>query len=209
VKYVIAKGLIAEGLQPVFQSKEMDNEDQQEEQGKPPKRVLVAENPNMLPRTFFVKGAKKESQIDILNHLKNGDFKPRELAFIETDLPVKLDTVSPGDTAYVVSHKDEYIKIEANAKGNNLLFISEIYYPASWFAFIDNKETPIYKTDFAFRSIIVPPGKHEIELKFISKGFEKGKSISLVSNIIVLIAFAGGIFLEIKGRKKRSNKSEA
>ncbi|OGU12602.1 MAG: hypothetical protein A2X63_04010 [Ignavibacteria bacterium GWA2_35_8] len=75
--------------------------------------------------------------MDILKHLKNGDFNPVELAYIEKALPVQL--TEPDSTCYskVLTHKNELIKIEAQASGNNLLYISEIYYPVSWKAYID------------------------------------------------------------------------
>jgi uncharacterized membrane protein YfhO len=145
--------------------------------------------------------------MEILEHLKNGDFSPEKLAFIEKGLPSQIEPTMPEADAQVVVRKNEYIKINANATGNNLLFISEIYYPPSWHAYIDGKEAPIYKTNFAFRSIIVPKGIHNVEMKFHSDKFAQGKSISLGANIIVLVGLVVGIFLDRRSKKKEE-KSE-
>jgi hypothetical protein len=164
--------------------------------------TLVYANPAMLPRAFFVKNAVIAKQMDILQHLKNGDFNPLDTAFVESTLPQSIDAPDQSTTARVLSHQDEYVKLEANASGNNLLFISEIYYPVSWHAYIDGKEVPIHKTNFAFRSVIVPKGKHTVEMKFRSEKFETGRTLSLVSNIGVTLLLAVGIFLTVKNRKK-------
>jgi uncharacterized membrane protein YfhO len=164
--------------------------------------TLVYANPAMLPRVFFVKNAVIAKQMDILQHLKKGDFNPMDTAFIETALPQSIEAPDQSATARVLSHENESIKLEANASGNNLLFISEIYYPVSWHAYIDGKEVPIQKTNFAFRSVIVPKGKHTVEMRFHSAKFETGRTLSLVSNIGVTLLLAFGIFLTVKNRKK-------
>jgi len=68
-------------------------------------------------------------------------------------------------------------------------------------------ETPIIKTNYAFRSVIVPPGEHTIEFKFTSKTFETGKTMSLMANIATLLLLAGGVALVLIKRKKE-NPSE-
>jgi hypothetical protein len=184
VKYIVA-GQELQGVQPVFQSQQM--------------RALVYQNPAALPRAFFVNRWEKAEQMDILTHLKDGDFEPRDVAFVEKDLP-RVDPAN-GATANISSFKNEYLKLDVNATGNNLLFLSEVYYPASWHAYIDGKETEIFKTNFAFRSIVVPPGKHTVEFKFISPNFQTGKTISLITNIAVLLA--GGLAIFLERRKKK------
>ncbi|OGU41196.1 MAG: hypothetical protein A2X61_13860 [Ignavibacteria bacterium GWB2_35_12] len=187
VKYIISEGKIYEGLEPVFQSQQT--------------KSFVFQNPGFLPRTFFVKSTQVAKQMDILKHLKNGDFNPVELAYIEKALPVQL--TEPDSTCYskVLTHKNELIKIEAQASGNNLLYISEIYYPVSWKAYIDGKETEIYKTNFAFRSVVVPKGKHTIEMKFESKNFETGKTLSMITGIILNLLVIVAVLIEIRRRK--------
>ncbi len=183
VKYIISPQPMG-SMPPVFQSQQVN--------------ALVYTNPQYLPRVFFVNSAEKSSQKDILNRLKAGDFNPRELAFVEKDLPSKIDAPTEAASAKVTNYENEYIKIQANASGNNLLFLSEIFYPVSWKAFIDGKETEIYKTNFAFRSIIVPKGNHTVELKFESKAFEQGKTYSSILNYVTIALLAVGLFLERK-----------
>jgi uncharacterized membrane protein YfhO len=90
------------------------------------------------------------------------------------------------------------------ATGNNLVFFSEVYYPVSWKAYIDGKETPIIKTNFAFRGLIVPKGQHTVEFRYESPKFEQGKTISLACNLMVLLAALGAGFMEWRSRRSAS-----
>jgi hypothetical protein len=104
-------------------------------------------------------------------------------------------------TAKITDYKNEYIGIETETKAPHLLVLSEMYYPL-WKAYIDGQETEIYKTDFAFRSVVVPAGKHKVEFKYHSNAFATGKTLSAISNVVVILALIAGIILEIRRRKK-------
>ncbi len=166
----------------------------------------IFENKSMLPRAFFVGRAEVADNMAALNHLKNEDFDPRQVAFVDRRPSVAIDTVDSTAVAEYKEFKNEYIKIEANATGNNLLFVSEMYYAPCWKAYVDGQETEIYRTDFAFRSVVVPKGKHTVEFKFVSKGFETGRSLSIAGNILIGLALVGGTVLELRSRKRRKGE---
>jgi hypothetical protein len=193
VKYILSDRPISEGMQPAFKSQET--------------QMLVFENPSVLPRAFLVNRAQVASQIDILNHLKNGDFAALDVAFVEKPLPITLDTVAGEvmdniNRVKSLEYKNESVKFEVDATGNNLLFLSEIYYPAGWKATIDGKETEIFKTNYAFRGVIVPQGKHTVEMRFTSSRFALGKNLSLAGNVLVLVLLGVGAW---QFRKQRGN----
>ncbi len=166
---------------------------------------IVYENKLAMPRAFFVDEYKVETGINILNNIKNVSFNPYTTAFTEKELGVAIE--KPDSTAYarIISFGIHDIEYEVNAGGNNLLVLNEIYYPAGWKAYIDGKETEIYKTNYFQRSIVVPKGKHKIEMKFHPDSYYTGKSISIASNIIVSLLLIGGIF----GFFLRKKKSES
>ncbi|MCX6156105.1 MAG: YfhO family protein [Candidatus Kapabacteria bacterium] len=159
---------------------------------------VIYPNADCLPRAFFVKNAVVASQTDILAHLKKGDFSPLDTAFVEIQLPVILDTNIAISSAKIIEHKNESIKIGTVTNGNTLLFISEIYYPPCWKAYIDGSETAIYKTNFAFRSVIVPQGSHTVEMKYYSEKYQTGKTLSLIANILTVLGLGFGIYLNYK-----------
>lgn len=190
VKYIITTEPI-QGYQPVFQSKQQ--------------QAYVYLNQSMLPRAFFANKAIIEKPLSILNHLKNGDFNPRETAYFEEDHGIKIDPAGEASSAQITDYGNHHIKLDVNSTGNNLLILSEVYYPLGWKAFIDGEETEIYKTNFVLRSIVVPEGKHTVEFRYESDTFKTGKALSISANIITFLALGGGIFIFYKRKRQKGN----
>lgn len=188
VKYIITPQQLGI-LTPIFQSQQTG--------------AYVYYNPNYVPRAYFVDSVEVMKNTEILNKIKDGAFDPRKIAYLEKAIPNQLDQLDTTNSVKISKYENEYIKIETQNNANNLLVLSEIYYPVSWKAYIDGKETEIYKTNYALRSIFVPAGNHTIELKFHSDAFEKGKLISTSLNIVLVILLAIGGFFEYKRRKTR------
>lgn len=161
----------------------------------------VIENKEALPRAFFVSSYKVSDALTIMNELKNGTFDVRKEVRFEKEPNIKLDAVDSTAKVKVTGYENQNITLDAEANGNNLLFISEVYYPAGWKAYIDGNETEIYKTNYLFRSIVVPKGKHKVEFKFAPSSYTTGKTISMGANVLLILIFGaslGGIFLRRK-----------
>ncbi len=170
--------------------------------------ALVEENDNVLPRAFFVDGYKVADGLQILNSLRDGTFDPGKTVCLEND--PKLNVEVPDTTVYVrfLDYEIQSMKLQAKASGNNLLLLSEVYYPAGWNAFIDGKPAQIYKADYFLRAIVVPKGVHEIELRFEPKVYSIGKYLTLGTNILVglplLVLWIGSLLAMIQ---KRNNNA--
>lgn len=170
---------------------------------------LIYENPMAMQRAFFADEYKVKPGLEILRDMKNMAFDPRKTAYLEKDINVKIDKPDSATATAKISKFDIHnITYDVNATGNNLLVLSEIYYPAGWKAFIDGKETEIYKTDYLFRSIVVPAGKHTVEFKFHPETYYTGKAISTTANILVALALLGGIGGLYMGKKKKDEPEE-
>src|SRR5690554_6882554 len=156
-------------------------------------------NLDALPRAYFVNRVEKSSGLEILNLIKNNQFDPAEVAFVEDELE---NIESPDSTAYVniVEFNDNNVTFDVNASGNNFLFFGDTYMTGKtdyklfsvhtgWKAFIDGNETQIYKTNHGFRGIVVPEGNHKIEFVYSPESFYISKYISQVISLLVLLAF--------------------
>jgi hypothetical protein len=95
-------------------------------------------------------------------------------------------------TSYEPNHFS--MAVDAPGPGSNFLVLSEIYYPASWRATIDGKPAEIIQTNYLLRGLVVPAGKHTIEMHYESKGFETGKYASLGLNLVMFGIIGIGIF---------------
>lgn len=171
----------------------------------------VLENKNYSPKAYFVQSYNTASGIDILNNMKDNNFNPHETAFFEIDPGLKIDVPDSTASVKITDYGIHRITIDAEASGNNLMYLSEVYYPAGWNAYIDGNKTEIYKTNYVFRSIVVPKGKHKIEFKFEPETYFTAKNIAMGTNYVLIAIFLtaiAGTFLKRNSAKNKQNNDQ-
>ncbi|HOM39442.1 MAG TPA: YfhO family protein [Bacteroidales bacterium] len=109
---------------------------------------------------------------------------------------------SPGDTIRLVSYKPNELIYKSVTTHERLAVLSEIYYPAGWIASIDGKEAPIIRANYILRALVVPPGNHEIILRFRPASYYTGEKISLASSIIYIILVIGYLFFNLLKKRQ-------
>jgi uncharacterized membrane protein YfhO len=87
--------------------------------------------------------------------------------------------------------------MDADTPADALLVLSEMYYPG-WIAEVDGNRTGIYRADFCLRSLVVPHGKHRIEVRYEPEAFGRGAAITLAS---LLLCTVGAAFSFVRSRK--------
>ncbi len=162
---------------------------------------MIYENKNFIPKVFFADEVKVESDINILNNIRDMNFNPYETAYLEKELPVKIDKPDSTVNAKLIKGGIHSMEYEVNASGNNLVVFSEIYIPFGWKAYIDGNPTDIYKTDYFLRSLVVPQGKHKVEFRYEPEVYYAGKNISIAANGFLGLILIAGIFGYVTGRK--------
>ena len=138
-----------------------------------------------LPHAFFIRRCEVADGITTLKQMAAMSFDPRDIAYVPNQLSVAIDPPQQGAEATLVRYGTQDLEIRATATGNNLLFLSDAYYPKGWKAYVDGKETEIRKVDYMFRGVIIPQGTHTLFMKFEPASFALGKTISLITNLIV------------------------
>ena len=106
------------------------------------------------------------------------------------DLPVTVKGYEPGHIS---------LSLAAPAPAGAALVVSENYYPG-WRATADGRETPIGRADYSLIGVQLPTGAREIELRFTSPRFERGKAITLLVLALSVAAVAAGLVLERRRR---------
>ncbi len=177
--------------------------------------TFVYLNRSALPRAYFVNRVEQKPAIEIINSVKNSQFDPVDIAFIEEEVP---DVEVPDSIAYVKIENfgDELVELEVNASGNNFLFLGDTYMTGEtdyklikvhtgWKAFIDGNETNIYRANHGFRGIVVPKGKHKIEFVYRPDSFVISQYLSFIFNSIIILGLVIGFALNLG--KKFSGKA--
>jgi hypothetical protein len=163
------------------------------------------ENLNSLGNAWFVEkpvpveNANKElSAVNTIDPSKEAafDMKFRDQV---TGASYPVNTV---DTIELVSYKPNELIYKYKAAGEKLTVFSEIYYPAGWKCFVDNKESRYFRADYVLRAMIVPAGDHQIRFSFEPSSYIIGNKISLVSSIIFILLVAGYFAASFRKKSK-------
>jgi uncharacterized membrane protein YfhO len=89
--------------------------------------------------------------------------------------------------AEIKSEGNNRVEILARVKKPSLLYLADTFYPG-WNAYVDGKRTKIYRANYNFRAVPLPPGEHRVEFRYEPLSFYLGAWISGVT-IFILIAF--------------------
>lgn len=87
---------------------------------------------------------------------------PHQTLILNTQPEVEISPQATG-SAKITSYTPNQVLVNTNTSGgNSLLLLTDSFYD-SWHATIDGQSTPIYTANHTFRSVAVPPGKHQIK----------------------------------------------
>ncbi|MGV0925610.1 MULTISPECIES: YfhO family protein [unclassified Empedobacter] len=103
----------------------------------------------------------------------------------------------------LVDYSPMKMTYKSSSNTDQIAVFSEVYYPHGWIVTVDGKEVPIEKANYVLRAVPVQKGNHTIVMEFKPQVISTGNMIVIVSNILLLIVVAGGIYL---GYKKCSIK---
>lgn len=144
---------------------------------------------NVLPRFYFVNEIeviKEKGQI--LKRLFDPSFNPRQKVILEI-MPFKFQASEKlnYESISLKSYEPNTIILQSNEKISKILVLSDNYYPG-WKAYIDGKETKIYRANYTFRAIVLPEGKHDILFKYEPLSLQIGLWVSSFSiGVFILI----------------------
>ena len=99
---------------------------------------------------------------------------------------------SVAGTAKITSYAPNHLTYDAETPEQSVLVFSEVYYPG-WTATVDGKEVPIGRVNYILRAIVVPQGKHKVELMFYPSSVDTTETIAYVGyGLLLLVLIALG-----------------
>jgi len=124
----------------------------------------------------------------ILNAIYDPQFDLSSTAILETDLSDHQKLQPPTNSQVSIdSYQENQVKISASADTNTLLVLTDAYYPG-WKVYVDGKQTPIYRANYAFRAIYLPSGDHQVLIIYSPDSFKIGLMITAASLLGIVIA---------------------
>jgi uncharacterized membrane protein YfhO len=147
----------------------------------------------------ITKTAKEE--IDALRKIN-----PRRTALISASSleegAIKKNVYTSTGSIQLSSYAPNKLEYTADLSADAFAVFSEIYYPYGWKASIDEQEVNHVRVDYTLRGLPIPAGKHKITFVFDPDSFKLGKRLSSISSVIILLLFAGVVFVELRNRKR-------
>ncbi len=165
--------------------------------------VQIYENPRALPRAWLIPKVETVSGEEALRRIRGESeqpFNPREVALIEPPDGVEIsfpqEKFETPAEARIASYEPNRLAIETSADKRAALVVSEINYPG-WEATIDGQPTTIFTANYLLRAVIVPEGKHRMEMRYTAPTARRGAIISALT----LLALVGAIFFQKRPRQ--------
>lgn len=153
----------------------------------------IFENKTSLARAFLIgdyQVAHQDQEVIDLMLSKKTDLS--KIVILEKDPQITIEqcnNVTMEDNVKITSYTPNQVELSAESSCGKFLFLSDIFYPG-WQAFVDQKETPILRANYVFRSVIIPPGQHQVVFRYLPPLFNIGLFASLASlGLIILISF--------------------
>jgi hypothetical protein len=152
---------------------------------------IITKNEKALPKAYFVDSVIiKENDQQILKTLFSPTFNPKTTAIIEESDSLQNQKFenSLEQSITINNYKENSVQLQTDRNKTSFLVFSDNYYPG-WKALLDGKEIPIYRTNYTFRGVSIPEGKHTLLFIYEPASFFIGSLISAFSLIIFLILF--------------------
>jgi len=151
------------------------------------KNWQIIENKNALPRAYLVSNFEViQDKNKILNKLFRSSFNPKTDLILEEKPKISLNQNNNTSDLFIQKYSELEVEINTNTSSNHMLVISDNFYPG-WRAYVDNKETKIYRANYSFRATELPAGKHIVKFLYEPDSFKIGLTLSMFSIVIYII----------------------
>jgi hypothetical protein len=161
-------------------------------------------NKDALGNVWFVKGIQFEKgPAEVMQRLDN--FNPKDTAIIEQkDKIESLNNLESDENASIalVNNKNDEINYTSSSTKKQFAVFSEIYYNLGWKAYIDNVETPIVKTNYVLRGLVVPAGNHAIRFEFKPTTIKNSIIASTFASILLWLGIVAMIVMAYRNKQK-------
>jgi hypothetical protein len=156
-------------------------------------------NPDAYPRAFVVPHAKQlPDPSDVSSALSAADFS--RTVWLADYVPGSTEESPEGAfrPAEITERRPNSVRIVVDCGTPGYLVLTDNWYPG-WTATVDGQETTVYRSDYTFRAVAIPAGRHEIVFKFDPPSYRIGRLVSLVSVAITVALLLLAVFL---GRRR-------
>ncbi len=163
--------------------------------------VKVYEIMGALPRAYVVHRLKPiRDDVVALATIRTSGFAPsQEALWTGTDpLPPMAEPQTP-DSVGVIRYDFNEAEFLVRTVAPGLFVLADQYDP-DWRATVDKATAEIYRVDYLMRGVLVGPGVHRIQFRYVPRFLEAGIRISTLSLVLTVALAGAGLFLRRRRR---------
>ena len=166
----------------------------------------VQQNPDALGHAWFVDRyvivPNADAEMKALDSIQPGRTAVVDQRFADElqGLTIQSDSAN---AIRLTSYKPNELTYESNAKSEQLAVFSEIYYNVrdDWKVTIDGQPATLLRANYVLRALRVPAGKHTIVFRFDPISVSTGRTIDLISSILLVGLIFGAVFMEARRKE--------
>jgi hypothetical protein len=170
-------------------------------------RDSVAQNPGALGPVWLVKAVSfAQDPKAVMEGLTTLNARDTALLFAKDQSAVSATaTGTPGatDSIWLTKNDNDEMTYQSKTAAPRFAVFSEVYYNRGWKAYIDEKEVPIYRTNFVLRGLTLPAGEHAIRFDFHPASYYTSKTFQIIASLILWIMLGLTAYQAFQATKKK------
>ncbi|MCJ7740546.1 YfhO family protein [Candidatus Microgenomates bacterium] len=145
----------------------------------------IFQNMEALPRAYLAKQPVIATTVEELQKLiSDRDFVKNRKVIIEKE--IQTSTSGKSEEVTIISGRDSEIEARVKSDGNNILVLTDSYYPG-WIATVDGKKAEIFPVNLNQKGLLLSSGEHQIKYTYQPTSFVWGKKITILSGFIIFL----------------------
>jgi hypothetical protein len=135
--------------------------------------------------SFFGKVHVAKNDKQMIEKILDRNIDPRRELIILSGTDVANGQSDATGRVKLVSYGPSKVQLDCEAHGDGFLFLSDTYYPG-WKAYVDGKDSPIYRANLAFRAVRIPKGHHAVAFVYKPISFYAGLLLTVLGILALL-----------------------
>ena len=141
----------------------------------------------LLNKAYLIKGSKEIT-------LPESESEYKDIVNSKDDI-----FMSDRGSVEIKEYQSELVEISCNIKKKSILMLTDTF-SHGWKGYMNGKEVPIFRVNYSFRGIVVPPGKYQLVMKFEPWYRYPTLLISVITFLSIISLLVRGYYLH-KRRK--------
>jgi hypothetical protein len=138
--------------------------------------IVLLKVPDPVPKVSLVGRSRIASEPEAYGIVQDPGFDPRSMVVLSKGQALGA---ASGGSARVLDRRSDLVLVETESEASGYLVLTEAYHPG-WRATVDGAVASVERANVLFRAVLVPAGRHRVELRYRPPELLPGLALSAV-----------------------------